>query len=119
MSNTDAKKILRDMNVPQNYRNIEITINTSLCPLGCQMCVKACPTSALYFFEVVHVQKELCIGCGACASACPYVEPIKITRTRISDGKTEVFRNLKEFVKTNNAENARKRIKYLSKNQDD
>lgn len=37
-------------------------------------CVPACPSGATYQDEngVVHVNKELCIGCGSCVAACPY-----------------------------------------------
>lgn len=38
-------------------------------------CVEACPTGAMHKDEetgLVTVDTEVCIGCGACATACPY-----------------------------------------------
>ncbi len=111
MSAQEAQKLLAESNIPQNYKEISISIDTSLCPLGCQLCVPACPTNALYFFEKVHVQEELCVGCGSCVSVCMYDKPIQITRVRLSDDKKESFSSMKSFTKVLNAENARKRKK--------
>lgn len=49
-------------------------------PVPCQHCQKApcievCPTGATYKRKadgVVVVDKDVCIGCGACVGACPY-----------------------------------------------
>jgi tetrathionate reductase subunit B len=37
-------------------------------------CVPACPSGATYQGEdgVVHVNRDVCIGCGFCVEACPY-----------------------------------------------
>jgi len=37
-------------------------------------CVRCCPTDASYQLEngIVLVDKEKCIGCGACVASCPY-----------------------------------------------
>ncbi|WP_394130846.1 DMSO/selenate family reductase complex B subunit [Shewanella maritima] len=51
--------------------------------IGCNhcsepVCVKACPTGAMHKRRedgFVHVSADLCIGCGSCASACPYDAP--------------------------------------------
>ena len=48
-------------------------------PMSCQHCatpecVTVCPTGASMKMEdgTVQVDKEVCIGCGACLTACPY-----------------------------------------------
>lgn len=50
-------------------------------------CVAKCPTGAMYKDEetglVLH-DDALCIGCGLCAQACPYGEPIMMEK----EGKT-------------------------------
>lgn len=51
--------------------------------IGCNhcnnpVCVKACPTGAMHKRSqdgLVHVAKDLCIGCNSCAEACPYDAP--------------------------------------------
>jgi NADH-quinone oxidoreductase subunit F len=46
-------------------------VNPAKCK-GCELCVKACPTSAITGEKKkVHaINPELCIKCGACATAC-------------------------------------------------
>ncbi|RQD67056.1 MAG: 4Fe-4S dicluster domain-containing protein [Desulfonatronovibrio sp. MSAO_Bac4] len=49
-------------------------------PGGCMQCdnptcVYACPSGATYKDEetgIIHVNEDLCIGCGNCVKACPY-----------------------------------------------
>ena len=47
-------------------------------------CQKVCPSGATYTREdgIVMVNQETCIGCNACAVACPYD-----SRTQMSEGK--------------------------------
>ena len=43
------------------------------------VCVDVCPTGAMYKRKddgIVLINREVCIGCGACASACPYDAPV-------------------------------------------
>ena len=53
-------------------------------PIGCNecadpACVKVCPTKAHFKREsdgLVLIDEKKCIGCGACAQACPYGAPV-------------------------------------------
>ncbi len=43
------------------------------------VCVDVCPTGAMYKREedgIVLINREECIGCGACRDACPYDAPV-------------------------------------------
>lgn len=109
MSEIDAQKILSEMRIPMKYKGIKIEIGSSKCPLGCNLCVSSCPTNALYFFQKVNVQQELCVGCGACIFSCMYDGIIRITRTSES-GIMEKFDSKRSFVLISNSENSRKRV---------
>lgn len=42
------------------------------CNCGCNDCIEVCPTGALIREEVLMVNYEKCIDCGACIEACPH-----------------------------------------------
>ncbi|MEC4272529.1 DMSO/selenate family reductase complex B subunit [Adlercreutzia sp. R25] len=59
-------------------------------------CVDQCPTGAMTKDPengIVYVQKDVCIGCGTCAEACPYDVPKVREETNIS-GKCDMCRDL-------------------------
>ena len=48
-------------------------VDEALCG-GCQICLSACPFSAVTRDEATHVARvneALCAGCGTCAASCP------------------------------------------------
>ncbi len=49
-----------------------VTVNKELC-IGCGACVGVCPVGALELDEEGKSEsnEELCIGCGACIGTCP------------------------------------------------
>ena len=57
-------------------------------------CMTVCPTGATYQLDngIVLVDEALCMGCGACAMACPYDARYPITYNDIKRGK-EFFGN--------------------------
>ena len=52
-------------------------------------CMTVCPTGATYQLDngIVQVDDALCMGCGACAMACPYDARYAITYDDIKKGK--------------------------------
>ena len=61
--------------VSGTFPNLEITYLPTLC-MQCSkpLCLAACPTGATSVGEdgIVVVDAQTCIGCGTCATACPY-----------------------------------------------
>lgn len=51
------------------------------------LCLRACPSGATYRGEdgVIHVTTSKCIGCGACADACPYDARFRHPTTKAID----------------------------------
>lgn len=47
-----------------------VNIDTELC-VGCGACADACPCEALTVEEVAEVDADLCVECGACVDVCP------------------------------------------------
>ncbi|MGM0509870.1 MAG: FAD-binding protein [Thermoplasmatota archaeon] len=55
-----------------------IEIDEEKC-IGCEKCVKVCPTDAIHMEgDVAKLEEEKCISCGACVAACPVdaIEPV-------------------------------------------
>lgn len=52
-------------------------------------CMTVCPTGATYQLDngIVKVDEKICMGCGACAMACPYDARYPITYDDIEQGK--------------------------------
>ena len=91
-----------------------ITINKFTC-LGvqCKLCIKACPTNALYWTNSgIGVTEDLCIYCEACVLSCMVDDCIKITRKR-EDGKEEHFSKTRDVIVLNNQINAKKRFQRV------
>lgn len=94
------KELLRDIGVNEEYFDEgSITIDDLTCRgAECKLCIKACPTSALYWDNgKVKIEKDLCIYCGACVLSCIVDNCIKITRNR-KNGNVEKFGTPREAI---------------------
>ncbi len=91
-----------------------IKINKYTCVgLQCKLCIKACPTNALYWTNNgIEVTEELCLHCEACVLCCMVDDFIRITRKR-QDGKTEIFSKIRDITVLNNLENAKRRCQRI------
>ncbi len=57
------------------YPDLELEIRSERCNHCANApCVRCCPTGASYYGigGIVRINKEKCIGCGACIASCPY-----------------------------------------------
>lgn len=105
------KKLLESLGIkaPLYFTEGSITINTSTCRgAECKLCVKLCPTNALYWSEgKVGLTKELCIWCAACVLCCVVDDCIRVARRR-SDGKRESYSTPKQVLALIESINRRK-----------
>jgi len=105
------EELLAPLGVKEFFVDGSITIDKRTCKgVECKLCIKACPTNALFWKSVgeVGIIEELCIYCGACVLNCIVDNCIKITRKR-ENGETEKFSTSRAFTMLENAINTRKR----------
>jgi Fe-S-cluster-containing hydrogenase component 2 len=103
-------EFLEPMGVKDLFKVGSIKINIKTCRgIECNLCVKACPTNALYWkVGEIGIIDDLCIHCTACVAICIVDDCIMVTRKR-SDKKTEKFSNPKQVLKLQSKINTQKR----------
>ena len=81
------------MMVPQNLYVYSLSLSCNHCTDAA--CVASCPQGAMTKREdgIVFVDQEVCIGCGTCATVCPYDAP-KINEETKTMGKCDLCRSL-------------------------
>ena len=112
----DAKKKQREeLLAPTKTKDLfpkgSISINKHTCTgVQCKLCIKACPTNALYWTsQGIGVTEELCVHCEACVLSCMVNDCIKITRKR-ENGEEERFSKVKDVVVLDEKVNGKKRF---------
>jgi ferredoxin len=112
---TNSKKkrreeLLASVGVKSFFVDGKISIDKRTCwGLECKLCIKACPTNALYWDRgEVKIVNDLCVYCGACVLSCMVDDCIRVSRVRES-GEKESFSKPKEVVVLQNCINAKKR----------
>ena len=105
------EELLSPLGVKEFFVSGSITIDKRTCKgVECKLCIKACPTNALFWRATgeVGIIEELCIYCGACVLNCIVDDCIKITRKR-ENGKIERFSTPRAFTILEHGVNAKKR----------
>jgi len=95
-------ELLESMDVEDRFEEGSIEIDMRKCiGIECNLCVKACPTNALYWKAgEIGIEEDLCIHCTACVLSCCVDDCIRVTRKR-PDGKTESFSKPQDVLKLN------------------
>lgn len=108
-------ELLATSGVKEFFPEGSISIDKRTCwGVECKLCIKACPTNALYWKTgEVGVVEDLCVYCGACVLSCMVDDCIKVERKR-EDGTTERFSKPREVVKLAEKINAKKRCGRVS-----
>ena len=80
------------MGVKEYFEKGSIKIDMKTCRgIECNLCVEACPTSALYWKAgEIGIVEDLCVYCAACVYNCVVDNCIEVTRKR-PNGKVEKF----------------------------
>jgi ferredoxin len=104
------QELLEPTGVKELFKEGSISINKHTCAgVQCKLCVKACPTNALYWKAgEVGIIEDLCVYCGACVLNCMVDDCIKIERKR-EDGKVERFSKPKDVIMLEEKLSGRKR----------
>jgi len=107
-------ELLESVGVEDRFEegNIEIDMRSCL-GIECNLCVKACPTNALYWRGgEIGIEEDLCIHCAACVLSCCVDDCIKVTRKR-PDGTVETFSKPRDVLKLLHKICTRKRRKAV------
>ncbi len=111
---TSREQLLKTLNVKEFFEEGSISIDERTCQgLECELCIKACPTKALYWRDgKVGIVEDLCVYCGACVLCCIVDDCVKVTRKR-SDGTVENFSKPLQVASLFNSVNTRRRHKRV------
>jgi ferredoxin len=111
------KELLEPTGVKELFKDGKISINKFTCVGGqCKLCIKACPTNALYWGTgKVGITEDLCVYCGACVLNCMVNDCIKVERKRV-DGKIESFSKPRDVIILQERSNSRKRFERVRTN---
>lgn len=105
------QELLEPTGVKELFKEGNISVNKYTCDgVQCKLCIKACPTNALYWKTgEVGIIEDLCVYCGACVLNCMVDDCIKIERKR-EDGKVERFSKPQNVIMLEEKVNGKKRF---------
>lgn len=103
-------ELLKSMGVKEYFEEGGVKIDMKTCKgLECNLCVKACPTNALYWKAgEIGIVEDLCVYCTACVFNCIVDNCIHVHRKR-SDSKVEKFSTSRDVLRLLHDINSRKR----------
>jgi ferredoxin len=108
------QELLASTGVKEFFPEGKISINKRTCwGQECKLCIKACPTNALYWKAgEIGITEDLCVYCTACVLSCMVDDCIKLERKR-EDGKTEKFSKTKDVMKLIQSINTKNRAERV------
>lgn len=104
-------QILQSMKVKEFFEEGSISIDKKTCKgVECKLCIKACPTNALYWKHgEIGIEEELCVFCTACVANCIVDNCIRVSRKRPNGGMEKFSKPMDVLTLLNNI-NSEKRI---------
>ncbi|MEM2098655.1 MAG: hypothetical protein QXU99_02765 [Candidatus Bathyarchaeia archaeon] len=113
-SQKQRKELLAASGIKEFFTEGSISIDKRTCwGIECKLCIKACPTNALYWKTgEIGITEDLCVYCSACVLSCMVDDCIKIKRKR-QDGTTERFSKPKDVIALQQSINAKKRYERV------
>ena len=108
------EELLASAGVKDLFAEGKISINKRTCHgLECKLCIKACPTNALYWKQgEVGITEDLCVYCDACVLSCMVDDCILVERKR-ENGEVERFSKPKDVLKLEHSINTKKRVERV------
>lgn len=107
-------QLLQSIGVKEFFEEGKIKIDMKTCKgVECKLCIKACPTNALYWKTgEIGITEELCVYCTACVLNCMVDNCIKVERKR-ANGEIERFSTPTRVFSLLERLNTRNRIKTI------
>ncbi|HIJ08119.1 TPA: hypothetical protein HA274_02060 [Candidatus Bathyarchaeota archaeon] len=105
------EELLGPTGIKEFFAEGKISVDKRTCQgVECKLCIKACPTSALYWKTgEVGIVDDLCVYCGACVLSCMIDDCIKVERTR-ENGEVEKFSSPRGVLELQNNINTKRRL---------
>jgi Fe-S-cluster-containing hydrogenase component 2 len=106
----ERAQLLQSIGVKEFFESGTIQIDMKTCRgTECELCIKACPTNALYWKTgEIGIVEELCVYCSACVLSCIVDNCIQVSRRR-ANGEIEKFSTPVQVSRLLHNINARKR----------
>jgi len=112
----ERARLLESLGIKEFFEGGSIRINKRSCKgVECKLCIKACPTDAIYWgYGEIKIIEDLCIYCTSCVLSCIVDNCIQITRKR-TDGKTERYGTTGAVIKLLENINSKKRLDIVNR----